>query len=406
MSFSPATALPGDLPPPWTIEGHRDPHPWFARMLESHPVAYDAESEVWHVFRYADVQAFYRETDDWSTARRLERVPVDQRVVRLMTTDPPVHQLLRNFFSHSYRPRRIEAMVPRMQVVAGRLVDEALERGQLDAVADLAKPLAATMIRDLIGVPEQDENRFTVLYGTLGKLKSAEDPDSRMELYMGGSPSEDQSAASEYFADLVARRRESPRDDMVSDLARIPADEFEERVDVGALLNEQLGAGQNTTVHLISNLMTLLVEHPDQLSKLRQRPELVESAVEETLRFSSPLQARPRVSARALRVHGVEIPDGATGLGWLQAANLDPAVFPEPHRFDVERTPNHHLAFGYGEHFCLGAWLARRAARVALDEWLARVGDAEWLEAGPGGPVADFVVRGVSRVALAVKARA
>jgi len=374
-------------------------------MLEERPVAFDSESGVWHVFRYEDVQAFYRETGDWSTARRMELLPAEERVVRLLTTDPPHHQPLRDFFSRAYRPRRMEGMEPRMRAVCVRLLDAALARGQVDVVAELAAPLAAAMIRDLIGVPEEDERRFRVHFETLGELKSEKDPESRMQLYMGGATADDHRAATDYFRELVARRREEPRDDMVSDLARIPAAEFEGRLDVGALLNEQLGAGQNTTVHLIGGMMSLFFQHPEQFEKVVARPELVESAVEETLRYASPLQARPRLSARALSLHGVEIPDGAPGLGWLQAANLDPRVFPEPLCFDVARKPNHHLAFGYGEHFCLGAWLARRAASVALQEWIARVGNFEPLGDGIADYVPDFIVRGPARLPVAVKAR-
>ena len=401
---APPTDLPVDLPPPWTREGHRDPHPWMARMLEERPVAFDPESEVWHVFRYADVQAFHRETGDWSTARRMQRLPEEERVVRLLTTDPPDHQPLRELFSRAYRPRRMEGMEPRMRGVCVGLIDAALARGQLDVVADLAAPLAAAMIRDLLGVPEQDESRFRVHFETLGELKSEKDPESRMLLYMGGATADDHRAATEYFRELVARRRAEPRDDMVSDLARIPAEDFEGQLDVGALLNEQLGAGQNTTVHLIGGMMALFLEHPEQFEKVRARPELVESAVEETLRYASPLQARPRLSARALSIHGAQIPDDAQGLGWIQAANLDPRVFRDPLRFDVTRSPNHHLAFGYGEHFCLGAWLARRAARVALQEWIARVGDFEPLAASAIERVPDFIVRGPARVPVSVTA--
>lgn len=402
---APPTDLPTDLPPPWTFEGHRDPHPWMARMLEERPLAFDPESGVWHVFRYADVQAFYRDTGDWSTARRMEFLPAEERTVRLLTTDPPAHAKLRDFFSRAYRPGRVQGMVPRMRDISGRLIAAGLERGRLDVVADLAAPLAATMIRDLIGVPEEDEARFKVAFETLGELKSESDPDSRMRLYAGGSAADDHRAATDYFEELVAKRRSHPRDDMVSDLARISSDEFEGRLDVGALLNEQLGAGQNTTVHLIGDMMALFLENPEQFEKVRARPERVNSAVEEALRYASPLQARPRISARALRIHGVEVPEGATGLGWLQAANLDPTVFPDPLRFDVEREPNHHLGFGYGEHFCLGAWLARGAARAVLGEWLARVGDFELLGPDAIERVPDFIVRGQLRIPLAVKAR-
>ena len=398
-----APTIPLDPPPPWTTAGHSDPRPWFTRALSGPRVVHDPVADVWHVFRHEDVRAFYRETDDWSTARRLERIPPEERVVRLLTTDPPAHAPLRRFFAHAYRPRRIEAMVPRMRTVCARLIDEALGRGQIEVVSGLAAPLAATMIRELIGVPEADEGRFRVLHATLGRLATPDSP--RMSLYMGGSQAEDQRAASAYFEELVARRRVEPKDDMVSDLARIPADEFEGRVDVGALLNEQLGAGQNTTVHLVGNLLGLLHQHPDQLRRVRNEPSLVEGAVEETLRFAAPLQARPRLSARPLLLHGVAIPDGATGLGWIQAANLDPRVFPEPERFDVTRRSPHHLAFGHGEHFCLGAWLARRAARIALETWLARVGDSVLETEEPLAPVADFLVRGYQRVPILIQRR-
>ena len=221
-------------------------------------------------------------------------------------------------------------------------------------------------------------------------------------LYMGAVDEDEQRAVREYFERLVARRRARPRDDLVSDLAQIPGIEGDGKLDIGALLNEQLGAGQNTSVHLIGNMISLLLEHPNQLARVRAHPELIPSAVDESLRYASPLQARPRVSARPLELHGAQIPEGARGLGWIQAANLDPDAFPHPERFDVARSPNHHISFGFGEHFCLGAWLARMTARVVLEEWIASIEDCALAEDGPLELVPDFILRGPARLLVDV----
>ncbi len=258
------------------------------------------------------------------------------------------------------------------------------------------------MISELIGVPEDEQDRFKVSFAILGHLKHADDPESRPALYMGAVDEDDQRVVDEYFEELIARRRAQPCDDLVSDLAQIPETQGGGKLDVGALLNEQLGAGQNTSVHLIGNMISLLLSHPDQLERVREHPELIRSTVEESLRYVSPLQARPRVSTRALELHGVRIPEGARGLGWIQAANLDPDVFPDPERFDIGRSPNHHIAFGYGEHFCLGAWLARMAARVVLEEWLASIQDCGHAGDGSLELVPDFILRGPARLLVDV----
>ena len=219
---------------------------------------------------------------------------------------------------------------------------------------------------------------------------------------MGAADEEDQRAVDEYFEELVARRRAKPCDDLVSNLAQIPETQGGDKLDIGALLNEQLGAGQNTSVHLIGNMISLLLSYPDQLARVREHPELIPSTVEESLRYVSPLQARPRVSTRPLELHGVQIPEGARGLGWIQAANLDPEVFPDPERFDIGRSPNRHIAFGHGEHFCLGAWLARMAARVVLEEWLASIQDCGHAGDGCLEIVPDFILRGPARLLVDV----
>ena len=225
-----------------------------------------------------------------------------------------------------------------------------------------------------------------------------------MVLHAGGTATEEQRVLNEYFDELIARRRSEPRDDLVSDLAGIPAEQFGEKFDVGVLLNEQLAAGQGTTTHLIGNMIALFHEHPEQLAKVRADPKLVPSAIEEVLRYVSPLQARPRINTRPLEVDGIAIPEGALGLAWLQSANLDPDAFEDPGRFDVQRSPNHHIAFGYGEHFCIVAWHARMEARIALEEWLLSIERYRLADEGPQQWTQDFVVRGPSRLQVEVTA--
>ncbi|MGV0044944.1 cytochrome P450 [Mycobacterium colombiense] len=399
---------PPGITPPWTTAGHADPVPWFVTMAAERPLSYDPQADIWHFTGHGEVANFLKSCDDWSVAKRLERVPPAQRVARLLTTDPPTHGELRGHFRHAYRPRRVQALEDQIRSVCRELLDKCLQKPGFDVTADFAAPLTATMISHLLGVPETNEDLYLQIMGgaqlSLGKLTEPADDDERPTLYMGGSNPEGNAAQQDFFIHLIEERRKCPMDDLISDLARIPSEQFELRLDVGALLSEQLGAGQHTTTHLLGSMIYLLDRFPDQQRLLRSQPELIPSAIEESLRYSAPLQARPRLSTRPLQVGEIEIPEGATGLAWLQAANFDPRRFDDPTRFDITRSPNHHIAFGLGEHFCLGAPLARVEARVAMEEllgrtdWIARtdIGEPPWVD--------DFILRGPASLAVEVVA--
>lgn len=401
-----SSPIRADIPVPWTIEGQRDPNRWFTAMLGEHPVWYDDLSAVWHIFRYDAVHEYLKDAETHSTRKRLDRVPPEQRVARLLTTDPPEHTRLRSFFSHAYRPKRIQAMEARIRQVARELLERGLARRRFDVVEEFAKPLTVTMICEIIGVPPGERREFGVRAGgnLLGSLQPTPPDGSRpkMDLYMGAAPPSE-TPLSEYLVDLVARRRAHPEDDLVSDLAKLPTGATSERLDAGALLGEQLGAGQNTTVHAIGSMIHLLIEHPGELAKLRARPqELTKSTVEEALRICAPLQARPRITTHDTDLGGFRVREGDVTLGWLQAANLDPEVFTDPLRFDITRDPNPHVSFGYGEHFCLGSFLARMEINVALEEILRMTTDfgAATNEEPQWG--ADFVLRGLDRLEIEV----
>jgi len=354
------------------------------------------------------VRDFLRQPALWSTAKRMERVPPSQRIIRLLTADPPAHTELRNHFSRAYRPRRIAAMEPRIRTRARALLDE-LAGSTFDIVADLAAPLTRAVIGDVIGVAGDDleECSRRAIRDPLGTVHADDDGDAHIVLWMGAGESENNRHFNEYFRGLLADRRREPRDDLVSDLAQmaLPDASGAGQLNLGALLDEQFGAGQNTTVHLLATLLAELAGRPDDLARMRREPSLIVSAIEEGLRCNAPLQARPRISTMPARIGDVDVPEGAVGLAWLQSANLDRTVFDAPQQFDIGRTHNPHLSFGFGEHYCLGAALARLQMRVVIEEWLATVQSYAPTVDEPPQWLPTFMMRGLVHFAVDTERR-
>jgi cytochrome P450 len=377
-------------------------------MVTAQPFAYDEQAGIWHLFSYDAVQDFLRHPQEWSTAQRMKHIPAEQRVLRLLTTDPPAHSTLRSHFSHAYRLKRIASLEEGIRTVCRELLRSCAEKRYFDVVADFARPLTASTICAILGVPDKD-NEEILGGGSVNSLGPMPAPGEPPALYMGGTVYMGDSRpeapiAQEYLAGLVEERRRSPQDDLISDLARIPAQPAVGVLDLPALLIEQLGAGQNTTSHVLGSMFLALHENPEAWKLVRDDRTMVRSAIEESMRYMSPLQARPRVSTTSVKLDGVTVPEGCTGLAWIQAANMDPSVFDEPLRYDVGRNPNPHMAFGFGEHFCLGAPLARLEAKIALEEWCARFSDftvvepeLQWHE--------DFIMRGLRSLRVEVVPR-
>ena len=406
--------LPSNLvgaAPPWTPEGMNNPNPWFAEALAGESVVYDDRADLWHVFRHRDVRTFLRAAEVWSVAKRMERVPPDQRIIRLLMSDPPGHSTLRQFFSRAYRPKRIAGMEPRIRQVAAELIDAALDHGSCDVVADIAVPLTRQIIGDLIGVPGDDleECSRLAIKNPLGTSTQDDDGEFRAVIWMGAGEPENRQHFDNYFRDLIAERRRVPCDDLITALAEMrldEADDLQGQLNIGALLDEQFGAGQNTTVHVIGTMLASLMDYPDQLRLLRQQPELAASTVEEALRYTAPLPARPRISTPETTLGSTRIPEGAVGLAWTQTANFDPDEFDDPLTFDCAREHNPHVSFGFGEHYCLGAALARLELRVVIEEWIDRVGEFALVEPHmPYSWMPTYMLRGLNHLNLAVTPR-
>jgi len=357
-----------------------DPHPALKRLREVHPV-HDTGLGLWRVSRYADCVTLLR---DAPTGVRLadgsrpgdDRIPAELRSFGqfMLQQDPPNHTRLRKLVSKAFTPRAVERMRASVQALADGLVDRALEQREFDAITDLALLVPSTVICEMMGVPLADRPRFTEWTAqSTHLLAAAFAPPDVIERGVAASQE-----LARYFEALIAERRQSLGDDLMSGLIR--AEESGDRLSPQELLSQSVGlliAGFETTIGLIGNGIVALVRHPAELAKLRANPALIGSAVEECLRFDGPILLTVRITRDEVRLGDQVIPKDRVVMAMLAAANRDPAAFSEPDRFDITREPNDHLAFGGGTHFCLGAHLARMEAQAAIGALVRRTATIE-----------------------------
>jgi pimeloyl-[acyl-carrier protein] synthase len=287
----------------------------------------------------------------------------------MLFRDPPDHTRLRGLVNKAFTPRMVERLAPRIRKLAEELLDARAARGGMDAIADFAAPLPLLVIAELLGVPTEDRERLKRWSDDLAIML-----DGTVALQFLGSAVQAAVEFDGYLRQRIAERRRAPRDDLLSEL--VAAQERGEALSEDEIVGSTillLGAGHETTTNLIGNGILCLLRHPEQLARLRGDAGLLPSAVEEFLRYESPVQATSRIFPRdEVEVGGVAIPKGEEIGLFLGAANRDPEVFPDPERFDVGRRDNRHLSFGLGIHFCLGAGLARLEGRVAFEALLER----------------------------------
>jgi cytochrome P450 len=356
---------------PFLPEVRLDPYPLYQQLRASEPVQWNEHIEIWTLTRYADVAAVLRDgrmSADRTQADRFRMPPGRQIYQSMLTLDPPDHTRLRTLVNKAFTPATVSRLRPRIQALVDAILDEAEERGRLEVIADLAYPLPVTVIAEMLGVPPEDYQIFkdwsATLAANLDPLRAGEMREAAFDA---------RDALSEYLSGIVEQRRARPGDDMISALLAV-----EESGDVLShrelliMCNLLLIAGHETTVNLIGNGLRALLTHPDQLQRLRDEPGLMETAVEELLRYDSPVQLTGRVVTEELEIGGAQMRPGHFVMMLLGAANRDPAQFPEPDRLDLGRHPNQHMSFGRGIHFCLGAPLARVEGQVALGSLVRR----------------------------------
>jgi cytochrome P450 family 142 subfamily A polypeptide 1 len=379
------------------LDGHfyaKDPHPHFEWMRENAPLYRDPMSDCWGVALHEDIHDFSRDARSFSSAGGSR--PDSPAIPSMINFDDPYHKQRRNLVNKGFTKRRVEAHEPAIRRVCRELVDAVIEKGECEFVAEIAAPLPMILIGDMLGV--QPEDRDTLLRWSddlLGGLSTSASPEALASAAR---------AAGEYVAYarrvIADRRARPPQEDLMSVL--VHAEIEGERLDDEALIQESLlilVGGDETSRHVISGGMLALMRHPDERRKLLADPRRIPVAVEEMLRWVTPIQNMSRTATCDVERRGQTIREGEKVLLLYPSGNRDRRAFPEPTRFDVERTPNEHVAFGgYGAHFCLGASLARLELRVMFEELLARLPDLELAsEEEPPLRPSNFIV-GVERM--------
>ncbi len=350
-----------------------DPYPALAKLRDRDPVNLTPIG-FWRLLRYDDVVRLLRDvrcgmrTTDGLLPGVDESQPEDRRLFMLQQ-DPPTHTRLRKLVSRAFTPRALSELRDAIQRIVDECLDRVAGRGEMDLIADLALPVPATMICEMLGVPSVDRDRFTVwtaeaTYGLAAAILPSEVIDKARAAGR---------ALAAYFEELIERRRNSLSDDILSGLIR--AEEQGDRLSTPELISQSIGlliAGFETTIGLIGNGMRALIRHPAELARLKANPELIDSAVRECLRYDGPIAATARVLHEDAEFGGKKIPKESMVWAMLASANRDPARFPNPDVFDIGRTDADHLAFGGGAHFCLGYHLAELEARAAIGTLVRR----------------------------------
>jgi len=343
-----------------------DPHPHLAWMRDNAPVYWDGAGQVWGITLYEDVFALSKDSDTWRNSAGIR--PDNPAMPYMIDMDDPDHRKRRALVSKGFTPRRVMDREPRVREISVELLERARERGEFDFVKDVAAWLPLIVIGDMLGVDPADYPRLlewseAMILGTGA---------TTVERMMDAARAFDEYTA--YQRRVLEDRRRNPTDDLVSVLVHAEVDG--ERLSDDELLMETLLiliGGDETTRHVLSGGMHQLLLHPEQQAAMARDPSRIPTAVEEMLRWVSPIQNMARCASRDVELRGQKIRQGHKVVLLYPSANRDAKVFAEPFRFDAARKPNEHLAFGIGAHFCLGANLARLELRVLLEEALRRV---------------------------------
>jgi cytochrome P450 len=424
---------------PFLPEVHEDPYPLYHRLRAEDPV-HRSPLGFWVLTRHADVLAVLRDPRMSRDPRRSQRVEqlrasaevdellaAEEAAPSMLFVDPPDHTRLRTLVNKAFTPAAVERLRPRVEAIVAGLLDRVAGAGAMDVVEELAYPLPVTVICELFGVPEADRDRFRAwsrgLVHLLDPLVASDALERALRARL---------ALRGYLRELIAERRAHPTGDLLTALIAaedqghqpktfvqdqnhgIPdGDPAEGHGPARTSLSEAelvsmcvllLVAGHETTVNLIANGLLALVRDPGARARLQADAALAGSAVEELLRYDSPVQFTSRHALADLDIGGRRVRAGETVVAVLGAANRDPAQFPDPDRLDLARKPNRHLAFGGGIHFCLGAPLARMEARIAIPALLARLPGLEL--AAPPVRRDTVTLRGLASLPVAFRAAA
>lgn len=343
---------------------------WFEQMRREQPVSHDEGMRVWHIFRYDDVVTVLNDYGRFSS----QAFAINGSFLgeTLIAKDPPDHRKLRNLVNKAFTSRAVARLSDRITQITQELLDQVKQQGRMDVVSDIAFPLPAKVIAELLGVPSEDWDIFR---------RWARIDTSNPGAAQQGNGRTMQEEMWDYFSRLLTERRRAPKEDLISGLsvAEVDGERLSERelVNFCTLL---LAAGQETTKNLIANAIVCFTDHPDSMQRLIREPALMPTAVEEVLRYLPPVWFLFRQTRADVELAGQTIPANRVVFAWTASANRDAAQFPNPSTFDITREPNRHLGFGHGVHYCVGAPLARLEARIALPMMLDQLKNIQRVE--------------------------
>lgn len=399
---------------------HGDPHLAWKTLREKAPIYWHERKPChgfWAITRYNDAQTVYRDPMRFSSANGIvlnaslahesadtmnsvggESLRAAPSRRSLIATDPPRHREVREIINRRFTPHAISAAEHRVRGIVAEVLDDMILLRECDLVSDVAAKIPSATICEMIGIPRED---WPLMFRLASMAGAPDDPEHQAGASALETMRETRRESFEYFARLLEGKCKEPQDD----LASILADACHNRAtltEVEALSNCFLliGAGQETTRNSISGSVLAMTQYPEQFAMLRSTPLMISTAVEELIRWISPVTHVMRTCIEASMLGGVQIRAGDKVVIWNASVNRDEEAFTNPDRLDLARTPNHHLAFGYGEHFCLGAHLARLELRVFLEELLARNLNLELT--GPIERAASNLAAGIKRMPMRV----
>lgn len=371
-----------------------NPFPWYSMMRKTDPVHYYEQYNIWQVFRYDDV---LRVLSDYAAFSSSFGGPGEDPLSNsLISMDPPRHRQLRNLVTQAFTPRSVARLADRITTIVTELLDKVVANGHMDIVDDLSYPLPVIVIAEMLGIPQEDRERFKLWSDAIVGVGTV--------AASGNNPQQEMGA---YFLNMIEQRRQDPEDDLISALlaAQIDGIHLDQRELLGFCIL-LLVAGNETTTNLIGNALLCFDEHPEEvMEQLRATPELVPMMIEEVLRYRSPVQMMYRHAVADITLGDRNIRAGQMIMAQIGSANRDEAQFPDADTFDIHRTPNRHIAFGHGIHFCLGAPLARLEAKIALTLLLERLQDVRRVHDIPLEALGSDIVYGVKHIPITFSAR-
>jgi len=363
---------------PYDFEIDADPHPVWKRLRDEAPLYYNEKYDFYALSRFADVEPALVDWDTYRSGKgsvlELIKANVELPPGIILFEDPPIHDLHRGLLSRVFTPKKMNAIEPKVREFCARSLDPLMDADGFDFIADLGAQMPMRTIGFLLGIPEDDQEAIR------DRL------DASLRLESGEAPTQVQSGEGEIFGEYIDWRADHPSDDLMTEMINA---EFEDetgtirrltRDEILLYVNMLAGAGNETTTRLVGWTGKLLAEHPDQRRELVEDRSLIPNAIEELLRYEAPSPVQSRYVARDVEHYGKTVAEGSVMVILNGSANRDERRYPDADRFDIHRQIGHHLSFGYGIHFCLGAALARLEGRVALDEVLKRFPewDVDW----------------------------